>query len=286
MATTDALADIVARVPDLDEGGQKGREKGKLTGPSWPEAVRDIFDPVLAGGRDAVVGLIGMLGEVDDGSDYKARYTLHGLCMYTCRKGKEKERAVVIDALCAQLGGSCPTPIQEVIVWELETIGDKRAVPALAKRLADPTVGPDAVRTLVAIGDGAADPIRQALATAKGPMRLQLVQAAAYLKDKAAAPHLRKAAEDADVDLRITARWALATLGDAGSADLCLKGVAAKDWERVKAVKACLVLAETLAAAGDTRAAKDVYTRLKAACSDADDAYIRDACDRGLKGLA
>jgi len=287
MATTDTLADLVARVPDLDTGGgkKKGRETGKLTGPPWPEAIRDIFDPVLAGGRDAIVGLVGMLTEVDDGRDYKARYTLHGLCVYVCRKGKEKERAVVIDALGAQLGGSCPTPIQEVIVWELETVGDERAVPALAPLLNDPTVGPDAVRTLVAIRDGAAEPIRKALAQAKGPMRLHLVQAAGQLGDKQAVPHLRKAATAADADLRITARWALATLGDAWAADLCLKGARASGWERIKAVKACLLLAETLAAARDKRAATDVYTRLREACGADRDAYVRDACDRGLMEL-
>jgi len=285
MASTDKLAEIVGRVPELDEGGKKGGDKGKLTGPSWPDAIRDIFDPVLAGGKAAVMALIDMVKPVDDGADYKVRYTLHGLSMYTCRKGKEKERAAVIDAYTTALGQDRPAPIKEFLVWELETVGDKRAVSALAALLNDATIGPDAVRTLVAIGDGAAEPIRAALAKADGPMRLQLVQAAGYLKDKAAVPHLKKAAEADDEDLRVTARWALATIGDAGSADLCLKGVEARDWERVKGVKACLVLAETLAAEGNKSAAKGVYERLKKACEAEEDAYIREACDRGLKAV-
>ncbi len=282
MAKTDTLADIVARMPELDEGGKKGREKGKLTGPTWPDAIRQVYDPVLAGGKRAVLALIGMLKPVDDGADYKVRYTLHGLSVYTRRKGKEKQRADVIDAYTTALGQDRPAPIKEFLAWELETVGDKRAVPALVALLADPTVGPDAVRALVAIGDGAAEPIRAALAKAGGKMRLHLVQAAGQLKDAAAVPYIRKAAEAQDADLRITARWALATIGDAGSAEVCLEGVAAKDWERVKAVKACLLLAETLARAGNKRAAADLYERLKKACS-ADDAYIGEACDRGLK---
>jgi hypothetical protein len=285
MATHDTLAEIVGRVPELDEGGKKGGDKGKLTGPPWPEAIRDIFDPVLAGGKKAVMALIDMLKPVDDGADYKVRYTLHGLSMYTCRKGKEKERADVIAAYTTALGQDRPASIKEFLVWELETVGDERAVPALAALLDDPTVGPDACRTLVAIGDGAAEPIRAALAGAKGPMRLHLVQAAGYMKDKASVPHLKRAAEADDEDLRVTARWALATIGDAGSADLCLKGARARDWERVKGVKACLVLAETLAADGNKRAARDVYERLKQACAADEDAYIRDACGRGLKAV-
>lgn len=279
------LAEIVDRVPELDEGGKKGGDKGKLTGPSWPDAIRDIFDPVLAGGKAAVLAVIDMLKPVDDGSDYKVRYTLHGLSMVTCRKGKEKERAAVIDAYTTALGQDRPASIKEFLVWELETVGDKRAVPALAALLDDETVGPDAVRTLVAIGDGAAEPIRKALAGAKGPMRLHLVQAAGQLGDKAAVPEVRKAVKSDDATLRITARWVLATLGDAASADACLQGAKARDWERVKGVKACLVLAETLAAEGNTRAARDVYDRLKTACGAPEDAYIREACDRGLKAV-
>jgi len=285
MAKTDTLADIVGRMPALDEGGKKGGEKGKLTGPPWPEAIRQVYDPVLAGGKRAVLALIDMLKPVDDGADYKVRYTLHGLSVYTCRKGKERQRADVIGAYATALGQGRPTPIRQFLVWELETVGDKRAVPALAALLADPTVGPDAVRSLVAIGDGAVEPLRRALAGAKGAMRLHLVQALGRMKDTASVPALKQAAEAKDDDLRITARWALATIGDAGSADLCLKGVAAADWERVKAVKACLLLAETLAGAGNKRAAADLYGRLKRACPSDGDAYIRDACDRGLKAV-
>ena len=284
MAKTDTLADIVARMPELDEGGKKGREKGKLTGPPWPDAIRQVYDPVLAEGKRGVLALIDMLKEVDDGADYKVRYALHGLSVYTCRKGREKQRADVIDAYTTALAQNRPAPVKEFLAWELETVGDKRAVPALAALLADPTLGPDAVRALVAIGDGAADPIRAALAKAGGKMRLHLVQAAGQLRDAAAVAHLKKAAEAQDADLRITARWALATIGDAGSADLCLQGVEARDWERLKAIKACLVLAETLARSGNKRAAADLYARLKKACS-ADDAYIREACDRGLKAV-
>ncbi len=285
MAKNDKLAEIVDRVPDLDEGGKKGRAEGKLTGPPWPDAVRDIFDPVLAGGKRAVLALIDMIKPVDNGDDYKVRYTLHGLSVVTCRKGKEKGRAAVIDAYTTALGQDRPAPIKEFLVWELETVGDKRAVPALARFLDDETVGPDAVRTLVAIGDGAAEPIRKALAKAKGPMRLHLVQAAGQLGDKAAIPEVRKAVESDDETLRITARWVLATLGDAASADACLAGAKARQWERVKGVKACLVLAETLAAEGNKAAAKDVYERLKTACGAPEDAYIREACDRGRKAV-
>ncbi len=290
MPTPDPLADLVDRMPDLDKGvTESGRRRqkveGKLTGPPWPEAVKDVCDPVLAGGTEAVLGLIDMLKPVADGSDYKVRYTLHGLSVYACRKGKEKQRAAVIAAYTAALGQDRPAPVKEFLVWELETVGDERAADALAALLDDPTVGPDAVRSLLAVREGAAERLRAALPRAKGPMRLHLVQALGRLKDTASVPALKKAAGDPDADVRLAAVEALAAIGDPGSAEVCLKAVEADGWHRIKAAGACLLLAETLADAGSKADAKDVYGRLKKACGGEDEAHLRDACDRGLKAV-
>jgi len=116
-------------------------------------------------------------------------------------------------------------------------------------------------------------------------MRLHLIQALDRLKDTASVPALKKAAADADPDVRLAAVEALAAIGDAGSAEACLKAVEAEGWRRIKAVKACLLLAETLAAAGNKAAARDVYGRLKATCTGEDEAYLREACDRAQKAL-
>jgi len=295
MPTTDELAAIVDRMPDLDKGGKGGGAKGKLTGPPWPTAIREVFDPVLAGGADAVLGLIDMLKEVDDGTDYKVRYALHGLALYACRPGKEKARAAVLEAMTKALGQDRPKPVKRFLVWELETVGDGRAVGALARLLPAPDLGPDVVRALVAIaglpaGGPAREPVlealRTALASARGPMRLHLVQALGVLKDTASAPALREAARAKEPGVRLAAVEALAALGDPGAADLCLAAVRARGWERIKAAKACLLLAENLARAGRKADAARLYDRLEALCAEPAEAYLREACRRGRAGLA
>jgi len=291
MPTPQDLKAILDRLPDLDHdtvesGGQRRNSTtGKLTGPPWPQAVADVFDPILAGGRDAVAGLVALLNEVDDGKDWRVRYTLHGLAVYTCRPGKENERTAVLDAFLAALGQNRPTPIKAFLVRELATVGDKRAVPALGVLLADPALGLDAAASLVAIGDGIAEVFRAALGEARGRNRLQVLQALGRLKDAAAVPAFMEAAGDADPAVRLEAVWGLARLGHAPGADACLKAVEMGGFERIKAAQACLLLAENLAAAGKKADAKTVYERLRQACPQDQEAYLREACDRGMAAL-
>src|SRR5438552_14424178 len=86
MMTQDKLAEIVDQVPALDK-------RGTFTGPTWEDAIK-TFDAVLAGGRESVVGVVAMLKDIDDGSDHKARYVLHGLAQYVGRPEKEAARAI------------------------------------------------------------------------------------------------------------------------------------------------------------------------------------------------
>ena len=71
MMPQDKIAGLVDQVPALDK-------RGTFTGTTWEEAL-PIFDGVLAAGRGGVVAVVGMLKEIDDGVDYKARYVLHGI---------------------------------------------------------------------------------------------------------------------------------------------------------------------------------------------------------------
>jgi HEAT repeat protein len=78
----------------------------------------------------------------------------------------------------------------------------------------------------------------------------------------------------------MAARWALANMGDAGSVDLLLTAADdASDYERVKATKACLLLAERLLAEGEKERATSIYARLR---TGSDEAYVREAAEKGL----
>lgn len=275
MARTQDVAALVGKMPDPDK-------HGKLDGIPWPEAEK-IYDEILKGGRPAVVKLVEMLREVDDGEDYKVRYTLHGLALYVGRPGKEREREALAAALVSQLGGGRPKPVQGFLIRELQLVGGKESVGALGKLLMDEDLYSDAALALLSIREGAAEPFRKALPGSGGRRRLTMIQALGVLRDAESVPALREAARDPDRDTRLAALWGLARIGDAGSADLLLKAAdAPPGWERIQAAKCCLLLAERLTAAGRKAEAAKIGRRLQETRTDSSETYVREAAGRIL----
>ncbi len=272
----DKLAEIVEKVPALDK-------RGTFTGLSWEEMI-PVFDAVIELGREGVAGVVAMIKDVDDGSDYKARYVLHGLAQYAGRPGKEAVRTMVAGALAAQLGGDRPKGAQGYVARQLHVMGGPEAAPALGKLLADPDLSEYAAQALLAIRAGAAEEFRKALPNLKGAARLTAIQALGVLADPGADEALRKAAADESGDVRLAAGWALARIGDAGAVELAIKaaGVVEPGYERIKATSNALLLAEKLLASGKKAEAARIYGHLKETRTDASEAYVRDAAQEGL----
>jgi len=271
----DKIAEIVDRIPALDK-------RGTFTGPSWEEAI-PIFDDVLAAGRPGVIALVALLKDVDDGSDYKARYVLHGLAQYLGRPGKEEARALFVGALALQLGVDRTPGVQGFVARQLQVIGTKDCAPALGKLLPDPELGEYAAQALLAIRAGAVEEFRKALPDLKGGPRLTVLQALGVLADAASADAMKAALGDGDRDLRLAGGWGLARIGDAGSVDAVLKAADVEPgYERIKATSSALLLAERLLAAGKKSDAAKVYKHLKETRSDASEAYVAEIAAEGL----
>jgi hypothetical protein len=271
----EKLAEIVGQIPELDK-------RGTFTGPAWDDAIK-IFDAVLAGGRESIVAVVAMLRDIDDGSDYKARYVLHGLAQYLGRPGKEAARGMFAEALASQLGGDRPKLVQGYVARLLHVAGGKEAAPALGKLLADPDVSEYAAQALLAIRAGAVEEFRKALPELKGAERLTAIQALGVLADGESAEALRKAATDADRDTRLAAVWGLARMGDAGAVEIALKAADVDaPYERIKATSSALLLAEKLVAAGKKAEAARIYKHLDETRQDPSEAYVREAARQGL----
>jgi len=261
----DKIAELVDQIPPLDK-------RGTFTGPSWDEAL-PILDGVLAAGRDGVVAVIALLKEVDDGSDYKARYVLHALAQYVGRPGKEAARTIVAEALAAKPNGYCAR--------QLQVCGTKNQAPALGKMLSDPDLCESAAQALLAIQGGAAEEFRKALPDLKGGPRLTVLQALGVLADAPSADAFKAAIADADPDVRLAGGWGLARIGE--GVDLVLKAAdVAPGYERIKATSNALLLAERLLAAGKKADAAKVYAHLKSTRTDASEAYVKDIASDGL----
>jgi hypothetical protein len=274
MADNDKLKLLIDKIPDLDK-------RGTVHGPPWSD-VEPSFDIILAGQPDSLFALVGMLQEVDDGTDWKVRYILHGIAIYLGREDKSKQRALYTSALALQLKGKHPAPVKRFVLQQLRTVGGPEVLDAVGANLTSEDLHAEAANALLAIG-GSGEQFRKALPSAKGKPRLSIVQALGVLADKESAPALRAAATDADPAIAQAAGWGLANIGDAPSVDIILKrATETKGFERTKAVQHCLLLAERLIAAGDKKSAKRIYTALE---SDQQEGYVRDLAKEALAGV-
>lgn len=265
--TQEGVPELVDKMPPLDKGGT-------FTAPSWEEAI-PVFDAILK--ADGVGAVIDLLKPVDDGSDYKARYVLHGLAQYLGRPGKEEARVKYSTALAVQLSSERSAGARGYLARQLQVIGGRETVPALGKALADPEIYEYAAQALLAIREGAAEEFRKALPALKGPPRLTAIQALGVLKDVEALDIFRQAA--AEPETRLTALWALANVGDAGSAAFLLKAAdEAVGFDRIKATSACLALAEKLPKAD----AAKIYKHLETTRTDPSEAYVRELATEAL----
>lgn len=290
MATSDDVKALLEKVPDLDKRDAKipllrtRPSDGKLTGPTWGDA-EEIVKGIFGHGRQGVAAVIDLVTEVDDGKDYRARYMLHVLATYTCRKGKDEQQGMVVDAILSKLTGEA-TEKQAFLVHQLQVCAGRDAAGRLGKLLASERLCEPAALALVAIGGGAAEQFRAALPRARGPARRTIVQALAVLGDEASLRTLRGAMEDGDADVRLSAAWGLANLGDGASYDMLLRAAdGAKDWQRAQMTKACLILAEKLLAAGRKAEARKIYTHLRDTRGGQAESYIRQAAAKALKAM-
>jgi hypothetical protein len=269
------FAELVNRLPDPDERG--------LLSNIDKETVDSVVSEINEGGRKSLLALIDMLVEPGRGDDVKPHYALHCLAVRMCKPDEEKSRRVFTKTLAMQLGGDRPKAVQKYLIRQLQVAGDKEVVPALGKMLQDEELYEPAAQAIVAIGDGAAGQLRNALPKAKGKMKLTIIQNLGVLRDAESVDALKKAIGDEDREIRLAAGWALANIGDAGSVDLLLKAADAEGtYERVKATKACLLLAERLLEAGKKEPAEKIYTHLRDTRSGPDEAYIRAATEKGM----
>ena len=275
MKPTAELIALVNQTPDLDR-------QGKVHGKPWAECL-PIYEGILKMGRDGILQPIGMLAAIDDGTDYKARYTLHAIVIHVGHPEKAKERKLVADALSSELGGDAPKAVQGYLTRQLQLIGDQSHAKALGAQLLDDENWEYAAQALLAIREGAVDQFRSALDQVEGPKLLTVVQALGVLADAPSAKAIRKYLGDKSLDLRITTAWALAEMNDAQSAeDLLLNADKAGGWERSQLTKACLILAENLKAAGDGKGAAAIYSQLKKTRTDPAEAFIREAASKRL----
>ncbi len=268
------ITEWVNHVPALDPDG-------KFTGP-LPPTMERVFAGCLALGAAGLGDLIGRLQEVDDGSDYRARYVLHGLAVYVCAEGRQDQRALLCRALTEVINGPRPAAIRGFLVRQLQVCGTRTEIPALSRLLGEAELGAEATQAMLAIGGDAGPAFCEAFERLPTTSRRALVQALLRAGGEPALPGLRRAADDADLAVRLTALQGLARLGDRPAIDRLLKAAEAQGFERIKAAAACLTMAETLIAGKHPGEAQRIYRYLYQTRTEPAERYLRDVAQKGM----
>ncbi|MEK6234978.1 MAG: HEAT repeat domain-containing protein [Planctomycetales bacterium] len=282
MAIREQLQRLVDQMPDPDGRGMYTTDidQGKIE-----KAVAEMAQ----GGKEYLLGLTEMLGEPGSVEDAKPHYALHCVVNHALTTSNEKQRKDCCEVLASQLGNEKLSPHnRSYLCQELQWAGRDEACAALGKALLDADLTDAAATALAAIGgERAASQLRAAAGKAQGKALLNLIDALAALADPKSADVFKKAMQSKDRETRIAAAVGLAELGSAEAAEPLLKlSDQASGWERTQTTKACLVLAEQLAAAGKKDDAKRIYERLNKSRSGDNEQHIREAAQRGLAAIA
>jgi hypothetical protein len=247
------------------------------------EKIEGAIRNILRGGRDNIIGVIDMLVEPGKGDDVKAHYALHCMALRVCKLDNDRPRRRFSRTLASQIGGDRPKEVQKYLIQQLQVASGKEAVEALGRALLDEELCEPAAQALTAIGEGAAEQFLKALPKVRGKCRPTILQNLGVVRGTKSVGALKKAVSDEDESVRIAAVWALANIGDSGSAKMLLSAADKADgWERVQATKACLLLAERLGAAGKKSEAVRIYKHLRDTRTKPAERYVSDAAKTGL----
>ena len=280
MADVSAFLDMM---PPLEKGDPR------ITAVLWDAGMTKACQGVLENPAANVTAIMEKFADTDEGKDYRARYLLRGVVTVAGASvaggldQKDKLEAVV-GAIAAGLSSTRNKEVKAAYLRELKFCGTASAAKAIAPFLTDEQLYADAALALRNIKTGATALLVAAFPNATGKAKTEIVHALAALGEAEGLPVLKTALTDKEQDTRLAAAWGLARLGDAGSADAMLKAAAAaKDWDRFQLTSSCLVLGETLKAAGKKAEAAAIYTSLKTTRTEPADAYVVKAANIGLK---
>lgn len=151
--------ELLRAIPDLD--------KSKMPGVDLKVADK-LFVELLKGGKESVTDLIGRLDTVDDGSDYRVRFSLHNLAKVVATPERKSEREMFVKTLLAELAGSRPAAVAVFLVQQLQWIAGEEEVGPLLALLEheDPQLFDAALATLVVIGKAAKAQLEAAMENA------------------------------------------------------------------------------------------------------------------------
>jgi hypothetical protein len=282
MPISEQLKSLVAQMPAADE-------RGMYTSNMDKEKIEKTAAALAKDGKANMLGLIELLGEPGSEENVKPHYALHCLVNQSLVEKNDGLRKELCAAMATQLQNKQLHPVNRAyLCQELQWAAPEESCEALGEVLSDEEVSDAAATALMAIGgEQAAKQLRDAFQKAEGKAKLNLMDALASLEDAKSADLFRQSLRDKNREVRLAAAQGLASLGLPDASAVLLEiADAAEGWERVQLTKACLVQAETLAAAGKKKEATNVYESLKKSRTSEKEQYLQEAVRRGMTAIA
>lgn len=152
---------LLDRLPDLREGKMP---------PVDHKLAAELVESIFTTGPSAISGLIGLLREIDDGSDWKTRFAINALVIHAGAGERDDRRKLLVDTFHKELAGEHPAAVLAFVLSELRYVAGPESVSAMIPMLsaADIPLADAAAAVLVTIGTPAKAPLEKALGKAKG----------------------------------------------------------------------------------------------------------------------
>lgn len=159
--TATEINSLLSRLPEL--------QGGKMP-PVDPVLTAELVPTLLKGGKDAITALLNALHEVDNGSDWKARFLLQTLTIAVGTAEQAAQRQLLATVLLDEAAGARPPSVRTFLLHRLRLIAGADAVARLVPLLASdhPPLGDAAAAVLVSIGAPSKAPLAAALTAAQG----------------------------------------------------------------------------------------------------------------------
>ncbi|MEN6309943.1 MAG: family 16 glycoside hydrolase, partial [Acidobacteriota bacterium] len=243
-------------LPGLDDAADlKSRVTGLLG--RYPAATAADKDALSAEnlklGPAAVGEICGRVLAPGAGDDSTARFALNGLAVHVTRSGADKERLLFVRALLAALGRIEDKDVKAFLISQLQLSGGKECVKPLAGYLADGKLAEPAAQALLAIRlPETAPAFLKALDSVPAAAKITIIKALGELRSRDAVKKILPYAGSADDNVRRTALFALANIGDPRAGQVLDKArIAASPYERSQAPALYLLYARRLVESGN-----------------------------------
>lgn len=255
----DRVGGILERFP-AESPSEKDALAAELLG-LGPGAVSEICSRVLPAG---------------EGDDSKARFALNALAVHVTRPGAEAERRPFVKEVLKSLEAAPAAEAKAFLISQIQLSGKDEAVRPLARYLRDERLAEPAVQALLAIrGPAAARALLKALDRSPSSVRPALVKALGELRSREAVKKLLPYATSPDVNIRTTALFALANIGDPAAGPVLERArIAASPHERSQAPSLYILYARRLAESGRAAEAMTVARALLASYAGPEESHV------------